>query len=160
MPQIAKRRVFKTRAECPGISTDCGIVSNKCALIGRTVTLEKSSDSEVNITLDSAVVGQLDAAVGKQVALAIERGQSFTAVIISAYPIYNDRFNVAGAQIDLKVGYVLEKGQPAIEAPTAWRAFESLAGPSRSPKSFFTTVAGVTFEGRQRIVARCSVGGR
>jgi hypothetical protein len=124
------------------------------------VTLEKSSDSEVNITLDSAVVGQLDAAVGKQVALAIERGQSFTAVIISAYPIYNDRFNVAGAQIDLKVGYVLEKGQPAIEAPTAWRAFESLAGPSRSPKAFFTTVAGVTFEGRQRIVARCSVGGR
>jgi len=30
----------------------------------------------------------------------------------------------------------------------------------RCPRSFFTKVAGVTFEGRQRIVARCSAGER
>lgn len=53
----------------------------------------------------------------------------------------------------------MEKGEPAIETEKCWRC---VPGPEQPPKprSFFTTVAGVTFEGRQRIVARCSVGER
>jgi hypothetical protein len=127
-------------------------------MIGRTVTLEKSPSAEVNVTLDGAVVGQLDAALGNQVTLAIDRGQSFTAIIEKAYPIYNDKFKQTGAQIDIKVEYLLEKGQPAIETAKCWRCVESSAQSPSVARSFFTTVAGVTFEGRQRIVARCSEG--
>src|SRR5437016_12517491 len=90
--RMPRRRVFKSRAECPGISTDLGPTCNQRQMIGRMVTLEKSSSSGVNITLDGAIVGQLDAALGSQVAAAIDRGQSFTAVIEKAYPIYNDQF--------------------------------------------------------------------
>jgi HIRAN domain len=153
---MARRRVFKTRAKCPGICTDLAPTSNRFAMIGRAVTLENSGNSEVAVCLDGAVVGHLDAAVGNQVATAINRGQSFTAVVINAYPIYNDDFKQTSAQIDIQVEYLLERNQPAIEAPTCWRA-----GPVESSHvagSFFTKIAGVTFGGRQRIVPRCSVG--
>jgi HIRAN domain-containing protein len=156
---MARRRVFKTRADCPGINASSVLTSNKLAIVGRTVTLEKSaSNSGTAVRLDGAVVGHLDARVGDQVAMAIDRGQSFTAVIINAYPIYNDNFKPTSAHLDLKVEYLLEKNQPAIEAPTVWRAVESSSGSSQVAGSFFTKVAGVTFEGRQRIIARCSVG--
>jgi hypothetical protein len=129
-------------------------------MVGRTVALGRSAtDSGVTVCLDGVVVGQLDATVGNQVASAIDRGQSFTATVENAYPIYNDKFKPTGAQIDIKVEYLLEKGQPAIEAPTSWRAVASSPQASET-RSFFTTVAGVTFEGRQRIVARCSEGER
>jgi HIRAN domain len=127
-------------------------------MIGRTVTLEKSSNSEVAVCLDGTVVGHLEVSVGNQVALAIDRGHSFTAVIINAYPIYNDSFKQTSSHIDLKVEYLLKKGQPPIEAPTCWRAVPVES--SHAANSFFTKIAGVTFEGRQRIVARCSVSER
>ena len=156
---MARRRVFKTRAECPGISAILGPTSNKHAIVGRTVTLGKSaSNSGTAVCLDGAVVGYLDASVGDQVAIAISRGQSFTALIINAYPIYDDNFKLTSAHLDLQVEYFLEKRERAIEAPASWRAVESPKGSSQGVGSFFTKVAGVTFEGRQRIIARCSVG--
>lgn len=84
---MAIRRVFRTRAKCPGIRTDLGPTANQHRMIGRMVTFEKLSSSEVNIIMDGAVVGQLDAAVGNPVALALERGQSFTAAIEKAFPM-------------------------------------------------------------------------
>ena len=163
---MARRRVFRTRAKCPGISTNIGkhalstaigITQLRSQMRGRNVGLEKSS-SEVNITLDGTVVGQLDPVIGVQVALAIERGQPFSAVIEDASTMYDHKLTPTGAHLDIKVEYVLDKGQPAIEAPTCWRGVESPHELSHAPRSFFTKVAGVTFEGRQRIVARCSVG--
>jgi hypothetical protein len=127
-------------------------------MIGRMVALQKSSSSGVSIILDGAVVGQLDSALGNQVALAIDRGLSLTGVIQRAYPIYNDKFKQTGAQIDIKVEYLLERGQSAIETPDNWRCVESPQEFPSPGRSFFTKVAGVTFEGRQRIVARCSEG--
>src|SRR6266436_2155770 len=113
---MARRRVFETRVECPGITVAQRLQRNELTgrwkLIGRTVTLAKSSSSEVNITLDGTVVGHLDAVVGHQVALAIDRGQSFTAVIKNAYQI-EPSVN-SPTWIDLKVEYILEKGEPAI----------------------------------------------
>ena len=150
---MARRRVFQTGIECPGIS-DLGLTSNRNALIGRTVTLEKStSSSEVAVRLDGAIVGHLDNAVGPQVASAIDRGVSFSVVIKKAYQNYDHKFKPTAASIHLKAEYLLEKDQPAIKVPKApVQIYEA------APTSFFTTVAGVTFEGRQRVVARCSVG--
>jgi hypothetical protein len=155
---MARRRVFKTRAKCPGISTDLGPTSNQHRMIGLLLTLEKSSSAQVSVSLDGVVIGQLDAALGNQVALAIDRGQSFTAVIEKAYPLYDDHLKQTGAQIDIKVEYLLEKGQPAIETAKCWRCVESPHEHQTAPRSFFTKVAGVKFEGRQRIVAHCSEG--
>lgn len=150
---MAKRRVFQTTVECPGI-TNIGLTANKQAMLGRPITFEKStSNSEVAVCLDGAVVGHLDDIVGPQVSSAMGRGQSFTAVIKNAYQNYNKMFKPTSASLHLKVEYLLEKDQPAIEVPKAAVPVE----PSR-PRSFFTTVAGVTFEGRQQLVARCSVG--
>ena len=150
---MARRRVFETRVECPGITVAQRLQRNELTgrwkLIGRTVTFEKSSSSEVNITLDGTVVGHLDAVVGHQVSLAIDRGQWFTAVIKNAYQV--EPSANAPTWVDLKVEYRLEKDQPAIAVPKA------LVEP-HAPRSFFTTVAGVSHEGRQHIVARCSVG--
>ena len=65
---MARRRVFQTEIKCPGIS-DIGLTSNRNALIGRAVTLEKSaSTSDVSVLLERAVVGHLDSVVGPQVA--------------------------------------------------------------------------------------------
>lgn len=105
---MARRRAFKTRADCPGINASFVLTPNKLAIVGRTVTLEKSSStSGTAVCLDGAVVGHLDAGVGDQVAMAIDRGQSFTAIIINAYPIYNDNFKPTSAHLDLKVEYLL-----------------------------------------------------
>jgi hypothetical protein len=155
---MPKRRVFRTRAKCPGLCADLGPTSNQHQMIGRAVTLEKSSGSEVNLVLDGVIVGQLDTALGSQVASAIERGQSFTAAVEKAYPTYDDKWQQTGAQIDIKVEYLLGKDQPAIETPKSWWAIESSDEVSDAPTSFFTKIAGVTYEGRQRIVARCSEG--
>jgi hypothetical protein len=38
---MARRRVFKTRAERPGIGARLGITSYKLAIVGRTVTFER-----------------------------------------------------------------------------------------------------------------------
>src|ERR1700690_397998 len=122
---MAKRRVFRTRATCPGINADLAPVCNQHKMIGQHVALEKSLRSEVNIVLDGVAVGHLDAAVQNQVASAIDRGQTFTAVIEKAFPIYTGRFKQSGAYIDIKIEYLLEKGQPAIEAPTCWRCIDS-----------------------------------
>jgi hypothetical protein len=150
---MARRRVFQTEIECPGLS-DLGLTSNRNAVIGRTVTLEKSaSTSEVAVRLDSAVVGHLDNVVGPQVASAIDRGVSFRVVIKKAYQNYDHKFKPTTASIHLKVEYLLDKDQPPIKVPKAPGQICEAA-----PTSFFTTVAGVTFEGRQRVVARCSVG--
>jgi hypothetical protein len=159
---MARRRVFRTRVTCPGIKGDLGPISDQRALVGRVVTFEKGTGSEVKLLLDSVLVGCLDVAIGTKVGPAIDRGQAFTAVIENAFPIYNDKFKPTGASVDIKVEYLLEKGQPAIETENCWRCVESPEGVSAQErsKSFFTTVAGVTFEGRQRIVARCSVGER
>jgi hypothetical protein len=150
---VARRRVFETKVECPGISVAQRLQRNELTgrwkLIGRAVTLEKSSSTGVNITLDGTVVGHLDAVVGHQVSLAIDRGQSFTAVIKNAYQI--EPSANAPTWIDLKVEYLLDKDQPAIVVPKA-------PVEPHAARSFFTTVAGVSHEGRQQIVARCSVG--
>jgi len=157
---MAKRRVFRTRVQCPGIEGDLGPTANRHALIGRVVTLEKGLQSEVNVVLNGAVVGCLDASMGAKVASAIDRGQLFSAIIEKAFPIYNDNFKATGARLDIKVEYLLEKGQPAIETEKYWRCVDSPNDEPHDSRSFFTKVAGVTFEGRQRIVARCSVGER
>jgi single-stranded-DNA-specific exonuclease len=136
-------------------------------MVGTVVTLQKASISEVTLLLDGSGVGYLHAAIGSQVASAIDRGLVFTAVIEKAFPNYvdtgrasgNGKFTQVGATLDIKVEYFLEKGQPAIETERCWRCVESTEKPQpETARSFFTKVAGVTFEGRQRVVARCSVG--
>jgi hypothetical protein len=112
-------------------------------------------------------VGCFGASVGDKVAEALDRGQSFNAVIEHAFPNYvdtgkslgNGKFKIVGAYLDLKVEYLLEKGQPAIDTEKCWRCIDAPEKP-QTARSFFTTVAGVTFEGRQRIITRCSVGER
>ena len=86
-------------------------------------------------------------------------GQVFTATVEKAFPAYNEEFKPNGALLDIKVEYLLEEGRPAIETEKLWRCVPA-AESAQTTRSFFTTVAGVTFEGRQRIVARCSVGER
>lgn len=166
---MAKRRVFRTRVKCPGITTDLGPTAKQRAMIGRVVTLEKGSHSEVNLLLDGVSVGCLDTAVGHKVASAIDRGQVFTAVIEKAFPNYVDtgracgdgKFKPNGADLDIRVEYFLEKGQPAIETEKCWRCVAATEEPNpQAARSFLTKVAGVTFEGRQRIILRCFVGER
>lgn len=164
---MARRRVFRTRAICPGVTTNLGkkhlgtaigIEQLRLQMVGRNVTFDKVSSSEINILLDGTVVGQLREEIGNQVALAIDRGQSLTATIEAASPAFDENLNPTGAHFDIKVEYSLEKGQPAIEAPRSWRAIPSPHAGEPYTRSFFTKVAGITFEGRQRIAARCSVG--
>jgi hypothetical protein len=150
---MARRRVFQTKVECPGI-TNLGLTSNKSAIVGRTVTFQKLAlKSEVAVYLDGAAIGHLDNVVGPQVASAIERGQLFTAVINNAYQNYDKTFKPTTALIYLKVEYVLEKDHSPIEVPKAPVQIHE-----RTSKSFFTKIAGVAHEGRQRIIPRCSVG--
>lgn len=164
---MATRRVFKTRVVCPGIETDLGPTDKQRAMVGKVLTLQKASISEVTLLLDGAGVGCLNAAVGSKVASAIDLGLVFTAVIEKAFPNYvdtgralgNGKFKQVGATLDIKVEYLLEKGQPAIETERYWRCVEFTEKPQPdTARSFFTKVAGVTFEGRQRVIARCSVG--
>ncbi len=117
------------------------------------------SPSRVSLLLDGTAVGELDEPIATKVALALDAGQVFSASIEKAFPTYNEKFKPNGAQLDIKVEYLLEKGQPAIETESFWRCVPATE-PAQTSRSFFTTVAGVTFEGRQRIVARCSMGER
>jgi len=156
---MARHRVFRTRAKCPGITVDLGFTATQHEFIGRPITFQRASDSEVNVVLDGIVVGQLDERISGQVGSALARGQLFNVVIEKAGANYAQNSKLDGAQLDLKVEYMLEKGRPAIDAPSFWRAIE-LPESGPAPTSFFTTVAGVTYEGRQRIVSRCSLGER
>src|ERR1035438_6681018 len=120
---MAKRRVFRTRVKCPGLNTDLAPTAMQGAMIGRAVTLEKGSGSEVNLLFDGVGVGCLDTTVGQKVASAIDRGQVFTAVIQNAFPTFvdtgrasgNGKFKLNGADLDIRVEYLLDKGQAAIE---------------------------------------------
>lgn len=153
---MARRRVFRTRLQ----GTDAlKPPYHGPDLIGRNVTLDKLSDSVVGITLDGTVVAQLDGVLGSQVVSAIDRGQSFTAMIENIRPIYSDNFREIGVLLDVRLEYLLEKGNTAIEVPKPWLSVES-SKPVSSQRLFFTKIAGVTYEGRQGIVARCSVGER
>jgi hypothetical protein len=176
---MARRRVFKTSAECPGIAATCKTAAEGRCFIGKTVTFEESSSGpEINIVMDGAVVGKLDAAVQDTVGSAMNRGQSFTAVIEKASPIYKGQ-EPTSAYVDIKLVYMLAYGLPAIgevippvKQPSIKELVQRLNQlPSEKPinlpsksvvgihhTSFLTTVAGVTFDGRQRVVARCSVG--
>jgi hypothetical protein len=156
---MARRRVFRTRVKCPGVSDDPGPTAKQRAVIGRIVKLERKSSSGVSLLLDGAAVGDLDEPIATKVASALDSGQVFTATIENAFPMYNENFKPSGARLDIKIEYLLEKGQQAIETERLWRCVPA-AEPAQTTRSFFTTVAGVTFEGRQRIVKRCSVGER
>lgn len=166
---MATRRVFRTRVVCPGIDTDLGPTAKQHAMVGKAVALQRASISEVTLLLDGAAVGCLSAAVGSKMASAIERGLVFNAVIEKAFPNYvstgrtlgNSEFKQVGAILDIKVEYFLKRGQPAIETERCWRCVEPAENAQpEAARSFFTKVAGVTYEGRQRVVARCSVGER
>jgi DNA polymerase III epsilon subunit-like protein len=105
--------VFKTVVECPGIDA-----IQQRRVIGQTVTLRKSmAVPGADVILGDAIIGQLDAAVGAQVASGIDRGLAFKAVIQRAYNY--EPFANATTWADLKVEYLLEKGQPSIEMPEA-----------------------------------------
>jgi HIRAN domain-containing protein len=156
---MARRRVFRTRVTCPGVRDDLGPTANQRAFIGRIVKLERKSSSGVSLLLDGTAVGELDGPIATRVVSALECGQVFTATVEKAFPTYNEKLKPSGAQLDIRVEYLLEKGQPAIETESCWRCVPATE-PAQAIRSFFTTVAGVTFDGRQRIVARCSVGER
>jgi hypothetical protein len=156
---MARRRVFRTRVICPGVRDDLGPTAKQRALVGKIVTLERKAPSGVSLILDGAAVGDLNEPIATKVASALDCGQVFTATVEKAFPTYNEKFRPNGAQLDISVEYLLEKGQPAIETEKLWRCGPATETAQIS-RSFFTTVAGVTFEGRQRIVARCSVGER
>ena len=143
---MARRRVFRTRVTCPGIGIDLGPTANQRALIGRVVELEPKSSSDVRLLLDGAAVGDLDEPIATKVASALDCGQVFTATVEKAFPAYNEKFEPSGARLDIKVEYLLEKGQPAIETESLWRCVPATE-PSQTRRPFFTTVAGVTFEG-------------
>jgi len=160
---MATRRVFRTRVRCPQMRTDLSTSASQNAMVGGSVLLERSAGASVRLVIDGNPVGALDADVAEKVAPVLERGQLLKAVIEKAFPIYDDKFKAAGGQLDIKVEYLLEKGQPAIMTKRVWRCVEPSHGSPESHgavASFFTKVAGVTFEGRQRIVARCSEGER
>ena len=128
---MARRRVFKTRADCPGINASFVLTSNKLAFIDLDGRSRLKSQRRIPEPLYASMYelllwGILTLGLGIRWPLAIDRGQSFTAIIINAYPIYNDNFEPTSAHLDLKVEYLLEKNQPAIEAPTVWRAVRYL----------------------------------
>jgi hypothetical protein len=156
---MAQRRVFRTRVTCLGVSEDLGATAKQRALIGKIVILERKPSSGVSLILDGVAAGDLDEPVAAKVALALEGGQVFTATIEKAFPTYDEKFKPNGARLDIKVEYALEKGQPAIETERSWRCVPA-AEQAPTTRSFFTKIAGVTFEGRQHIVARCSLGER
>jgi hypothetical protein len=160
---MARRRVFKAKVECPGVSTVNILAPG--TVIGQVVTFDRTAlGSDVSVLLKGNIIGHLDTVIGPQMAAAITRGQLFTAVILRAYFQQLDPDKGFGADnlttwVDLKVEYLLEKDHMAVELP---KESESVSA-SRAPKSFFTKVAGVTFDNddgscRQRVIARCSVG--
>lgn len=151
---MARRRVFRTKIECPSTDIDLTRTSNRSALLGRMLTFERV-DSKVSVCMDGVVLGHLDSIVGPQVAAAINQGQSFEATIEKCYPTYDMAFNPTGGQFFLKVQYFLDAGNPGIEIPQT--LVQNVKPASRS---FYTKVAGVTYERRQETIARCLVGER
>src|SRR5689334_8355391 len=101
---MARRRVFRTRLKAVGCQPQGACEYGH--LLGREVLLEKSSPSEVNVNLDGAVLARIDAALGSQLASALDRGQTFTTRIEHAFPLYNDEFRQTGAYVDIKVEYL------------------------------------------------------
>jgi hypothetical protein len=132
---MAQRRVFRTRVKCPGVMDDLGPTVNQRAFIGRNVTLKRESSSGVSLLLDGAAVGDLNEPIATKVASALDCGQVFTATVEKAFPMYNGKFEQCGAQIDIKVHYMLEKGQPAIETENSWRCLPSTE-PAQTNRSF------------------------
>lgn len=151
---MARRRVFKTQVACPAV--DPGM---RGAFVGQTVALQNSPEGQVLVVVEGKVIGHLDTVVGTQVASAIKRGQSFTGIVQRAYQTEPSAHAVTW--IEVKVEYLLDRGQLAIEAsrPSAPEAPED----KPEPRSFFTKIAGVTFRNpdgssRQRIIRECRVG--
>jgi len=160
---MARRRVFHTKVECIAIKHFSDVTKVR-KLAGYAVVLEKSAvNSEIAVVLDGAVVGHLDDVIGPQVALAIDRGQSFTTTIeesFDPYANYTNSASPAWPSLSLKVEYLLEKGLPPIEIPKPPLGVHEHAEYPPKAKSFFAKVVGVTYEGRQQIISRCSVGER
>jgi hypothetical protein len=112
-------------------------------IVGLRVFFEKSAPSDVLVKLDATILAKLDPELASQVALAIDRGLRFTGTIEKTFPTYDERtWKPTGSQVDIKWEYQLQKGEPAI----------------KPLRQFFTKVVGVTFEGRQKLVARCFEG--
>lgn len=147
---MARRRVFKTTVDCSGIDSR----TKRRLLAGQAVTVQKSASGEVEVALDDGtVLGNLDPAIGSQVAPAIDRGQSFTASIENVYQLPNRT-----TRIHLRVEYLLDQGRPVIEIPKA-------PEPKGEWKSFYTKIAGATHRNsdgsdRQQIIPRCQKGER
>jgi hypothetical protein len=151
---MARRRVFRVKVECPHFQPDVSITANRAALIGQNVTFE-NTDASVSVRLRGTYIGQLAREISGQVRRFVDRGRIVKASLEKAYPIYNATFEITGATLHLRVEYLARKGEPAIILPA-----EPFLAPDAeyASRSFFTKVAGVTHEGHQRIVARCSTG--
>src|ERR1700690_148831 len=150
---MARRRVFHARFKCPLEVAKTFPVSATFFLIGKSVALEDAKDAGVSVVHDGLVLGYLDASLSSQVAAAIASEKVFSATVTNGFPAFMaDGIHHDGAYIDIKTEYMLDSGQPAIDQESSWRA---VSGPNEavaSPKSFFTKVAGVTFEGLHRII--------
>ena len=134
---MARRRVLRTRAKCPGLVEDLGPTAKQKQFVGLSVELQKASESDVNVLLNGTVVGRLDERISEQVVTALDRGQVFTAVVEKAFPIYNEQnWKQDGAYLDLKIEYMLEKGYPRIEYPKDDSPVQAV------PTSFYTKVVG------------------
>jgi hypothetical protein len=92
--------------------------------------------SSVSVLLDGAAVGDLNEPIATKVATALDCGQVFTATVEKARTTYNEKFKASGAQLDIKVEYLLEKGQLPIETESFWRCVPA-TGPVQPIKSFF-----------------------
>lgn len=144
---MARRRVFRTRVEGP-------ICPNRRDIVGQKLSFQKATESNVNLTAEGVFLGNVKPDIGPQITIALDRGQVFTITVENTSSMYNHDLKEIGTCIDIKVEYLLQKGDPTIKAPTASRLAAA------NPRSFFTKVAGLTYEGRQRIVERCSAGER
>lgn len=130
---MARRRIFRTRLKC---ADELEPPYHDRRLVGCEVSLERSSDSDVNVKLGGAIVARLDGVLGLQVASAIDRVQAFTAMIENTFPIYNEvTFTPTGMYVDIKVEYLLVRGQPAIDAPRAWRCVDPPQKPTLRNRS-------------------------
>ncbi|HEX4770474.1 MAG TPA: HIRAN domain-containing protein [Bryobacteraceae bacterium] len=151
---MARRRVFRTNIECPLFGLDVAVAANRAALVGQDLTFE-TADTVVNVFLQGLHIGQLAPELSVQLRTFVDGGHILKASIEKAVPVYNTSFAVTGVSLQVRVEYLLEKDRSPIVPPTKPTLLRDAEYPSRS---FFTKVAGVTHEGRQRIVARCSVG--
>lgn len=96
---MARRRVFRTRVECPGLHENI----RSLLATGQTVALQKTAPRTINVVPDGKpAIGSLDETIAVQVASAIDRGQSFTATV-------EDAWGLAGQiqWLRLKVEYLL-----------------------------------------------------